>query len=200
MTYIGTVPDDEATGQVAEQYEADRERLGYVANYTRAFSHRPVVYAAWVQLNTSIKAGMDLRRYELATLAAARRLGSSYCCLAHGKVLRDQFLEPSALLEIVRDHRSADLDPGDVAVMDLAAKVAEDATAVTSDDIDRLRAFGLTDGDVLSVILAAAARSFFSKVLDATGTQADAAYRALEPELQEALVVGRPIEGSIRAS
>jgi hypothetical protein len=25
---------------------------------------------------------MDLRRYELATIAAARRLGSSYCMLA----------------------------------------------------------------------------------------------------------------------
>jgi hypothetical protein len=32
---------------------------------------------------------MDLRRYELATLAAARRLRSSYCCLAHGRVLAE---------------------------------------------------------------------------------------------------------------
>jgi hypothetical protein len=39
---------------------------------------------------------MDLRRYELATVAAARRLRSSYCTLAHGPVLIliDKFLEP----------------------------------------------------------------------------------------------------------
>ena len=43
-------------------------------NYERAFQQRPAVYAAWGQLNGAIKAGMDLRRYELATLAAARRL------------------------------------------------------------------------------------------------------------------------------
>ena len=55
-------------------------------NHERAFAERPEVYAAWQQLNGSIKAGMDLRRYELATLAAARRLRSSYCCLAHGSV------------------------------------------------------------------------------------------------------------------
>ena len=42
-------------------------------NYERAFAERPEVYAAWVQLNSAIKAGMDLRRYELATLAAASR-------------------------------------------------------------------------------------------------------------------------------
>ena len=46
------------------------------------------VLEAWQQLNGAIKAGMDLRRYELATLAAAQRLRSSYCCLMHGRVLR----------------------------------------------------------------------------------------------------------------
>jgi hypothetical protein len=53
-------------------------------NYERAFAKRPDVFAAWQQLNGAIKAGMDLRRHELATLAAARRLRSSYCALAHG--------------------------------------------------------------------------------------------------------------------
>ena len=54
-------------------------------NHELAFAERLEVYDAWVQLNGAIKAGMDLRRYELATLAAARRLRSSYCCLAHGR-------------------------------------------------------------------------------------------------------------------
>jgi hypothetical protein len=48
-------------------------------NYERAFTERPEILAAWVQLNTSIKANMDLRRYELATLVAARRLHSGSC-------------------------------------------------------------------------------------------------------------------------
>ena len=84
MTFIETVPPDEATGLVAEQYEADRATRGHVPNFTQAFSLRPEVYAAWRQLNEAIKADMDLRRYELATVAAARRLRSSYCMLAHG--------------------------------------------------------------------------------------------------------------------
>src|SRR6059058_4468351 len=52
-------------------------------NFERAFARRPEVFAAWQQLNGAIKATSDLRRYELATLAAARRLRSSYCWLAH---------------------------------------------------------------------------------------------------------------------
>ena len=80
-------------------------------NYERAFTERPEVYAAWMQLNTAIKAGMDLRRYELATLAAARRLRSSYCCLAHGTVLAEQFGEP--VREIALDHHMAGHRAGD---------------------------------------------------------------------------------------
>jgi uncharacterized peroxidase-related enzyme len=143
---------------------------GQIPNYERLFAHRPEVYAAWQQLNGAIKASMDLRRYELATLAAARRLRSSYCMLAHGSVLIERFVDAETLQRIAHDHRRADLDEVDVAVMDFAEKVVEDATTVTQADVDRLRELGLSDPDVLDVAAAAAAAA-----------------------LQQALTVGRPI-------
>src|SRR6476659_5899084 len=93
-------------------------------NHLAAFATRPGILAAWQQLNGAIKESMDLRRYELATVAAARRLRSSYCMLAHGGVLARDFFEPDDVREIALDHRSAGLEPVDVAVMDLADKVA----------------------------------------------------------------------------
>jgi alkylhydroperoxidase family enzyme len=125
---------------------------------------RPEIYAAWVQLNGSIKATMDPRRYELATLAGARRLRSTYCSMAHGWLI-ESFMEPDQLIAIMADHHVAGPDTVEVAVMDLADKVATDA-----------------------------ARCFFSKALDGLGVQADAKYAALEPRLRAALTVGRPIE------
>jgi uncharacterized peroxidase-related enzyme len=194
MPFIETVPKDQAPPVLAELYEADRAKFGYVPNLTRAFSLRPGVYAAWRELIGAIQAGMELRRYELATVAAARSLRSSYCMLAHGSVLTNRFLEPEALRAIVADHRNSGLDEVDVAVMDLAEKVAGDATSVTQADIDRLREVGLTDPEILDIVLAAAARAFFSKVLDGVGALPDREYEdKLEPELREALTVGRPI-------
>jgi alkylhydroperoxidase family enzyme len=163
-------------------------------NIERAFAERPAVLDAWVQLNTAIKANMDLRRYELATLAAARRLRSSYCCLAHGTVLIEQFDE--RVREIALDHRAAGLDAVDVAVMDLAERVVDDATAIGDAELQPLRDLGLSDTDIMDVVLAAAARCFFSKTLDGMGVLPDATYAALDPELRDALVVGRPIAGS----
>jgi uncharacterized peroxidase-related enzyme len=193
MPYIETVPEERAEGPVRQLYATDREAFGFLPNFARAFSHRPEVYAAWRQLNGAIKAGMDPRRYELATIAAARRLRSSYCMLAHGSVLASDFLEPEEVRAVATDHRSAGLDAVDVAVMDLAEKVADDATTIEAADIDHLRSLGLSDADIEDVVVAAAARCFFSKTLDALGVEPDAKYADLDPGLRDALTVGRPI-------
>jgi alkylhydroperoxidase family enzyme len=161
-------------------------------NYERAFEARPDVYAAWAQLNTAIKANMDLRRYELATLAAAQRLRSSYCSLAHGKVLVERFDAP--VVEIVRDRRSAGLDEVDLAVMALAERVVDDATSIGDADVQPLRDLGLTEAEIMDVVLAAAARCFFSKTLDGLQLQPDAHFNELDADLRDVLVVGRAIE------
>jgi uncharacterized peroxidase-related enzyme len=163
-------------------------------NYERAFAERPDVFAAWGALSASIKANMDPRRYELATFAAARRLRSSYCALAHGMMLAEQFGEPIG--EIARDHRAAGLDDVDIAVMDLAELVVEDAASIGEADLQRLRDLGLSDPEIMDVVLAAAARCLFAKSMDAMGVLPDASFNDLDPELRDVLVVGRPIASS----
>jgi len=160
-------------------------------NSERAFAERPEVYAAWQQLNGAVKAGMDMRRYELATLAAPGRLRSSYCALAHGSVLVERFDEP--VRDIALDRRAAGLSDVDVAVMDLAERVVDDATSIGDADLQRLRELGLSDADIMDVVLAAAARCFFSKTLDALLVRPDAMYAEMDEGLRDVLVVGRPI-------
>ena len=193
MAFIEEATDESATGPAAELLEAERARVGHVPNYVRVFAHRPRVYRAWRELVAAVTENMDERRYELATIAAARRLRSSYCTLAHGKVLADRFLEPSVVRDVVIDRHAAGLDETELAVMDLAEKVVDDATAVIPADVDHLRELGLSDVEILDVVLAAAARCFFSKTLDALCIEADASYSELEPSLRDTLTVGRPI-------
>jgi uncharacterized peroxidase-related enzyme len=196
MAFIDTISPDAADGDVAAMYATDRAAWGFLPNFTRAYSHRPGVYAAWRGLNGSIKANMGERRYEIATLAAARRLRSSYCSLAHGRVLAG-LMPASVVRDIALGQPSEQLDDLDLAVIELADKVATDATSVTQADIERLRGLGLSDAEILDVVLAAAARCFFSKVLDAVGCDPDAAFNELEPELRGALTVGRPIAADV---
>ncbi|HEX9515706.1 MAG TPA: hypothetical protein VF940_05965 [Streptosporangiaceae bacterium] len=124
---------------------------------------RPDLYAAWVQLNSAIRAGTDLRRWELAT---TRRLRSSYCCLAHRTALAERSGGPAAQIAI--DHRAAGPGQTDVVVMDLAEPVTDDATSVTERELQRLRDLGQSQEAIIDVVLAAAARCFFSTTLDAS--------------------------------
>ena len=188
MAFIDTIPTDAAEGDVADMYETDRAGWGFLPNLTRAYSHRPGVYAAWRGLNGAIKANMGERRYEIATLAAARRLRSSYCSLAHGRILA-RHMPASAVSDIALGRPSDGLDDVDRAVIDLADRVAADATTVTQADIDRLRGLGLSDTEILDVVLAAAARCFFSKVLDGLGVAPDREYR----DISEVLSDGVPV-------
>jgi uncharacterized peroxidase-related enzyme len=139
----------------------------------------------------AVKAGMELRRYELATLAAARALKSSYCGLAHGKVLRDRFFDAQTVAAIASDHGSAGLSAQEVAVVNFVGKVAADANSVIEADVAGLRSHGLDDREIFHLILAVRARCFFSTVLSAAGAQPDTQYNeSLDADLRQALSFG----------
>jgi uncharacterized peroxidase-related enzyme len=184
---VSEAPDAESQ----ELFDTDFAQRGYVPNHTRAFASRPGVYRAWRRLVTEVASNMDERRYELATFAAARRLRSSYCMLAHGSLLAQKYFTPDEVVAIARDPAAAGLGDVDRAVVALADAVARDATSVTREDVDRLRAHGLSDAEILDVVLAATVRCFFSKTLDALAIEPDGTYESLEPELHDALAVGR---------
>ena len=172
---ITPVAPEEATGAVRDLYEHDLAAKGFIANYTRLFSLRPDAYRAWRQLIAAIMSAMEPRRYELVTLAAAEALQSRYCVAAHGAILESTFYDRPQLESIARDFRDAGLAPLEVAVMAFAEKIALHAYAVTESDVDELRILGLGDAEILDVALAAAARSFFGKTLDALGCEPDEA-------------------------
>ncbi|MGH8962818.1 MAG: carboxymuconolactone decarboxylase family protein [Jatrophihabitantaceae bacterium] len=192
--FIDPVAEDAATGAVADYYRQQRAVWGFLPNYAGAFSTRPDVAQAWNALNTAIRDGMDRRRFELATIAAARALHSTYCTAAHSKFMRDVCDDEKTLVSIAQDPTGAALSREDRAVYQFAAKVATAAASVDQQDVDELRDSGLSDADVADVVFAASARSFFTCVLDGLGAQLDPeTAESFPPDLLQSMVVGRPI-------
>lgn len=112
--------------------------------------------------------------------------------LAHGAVLRKNFFTAGQLEAIAKDFHHAGLEEKEVVMMEYAQKVVRDAPSTTQDDFDKLRKAGWTDEEILSITLAAAARSFVSKVFDALGAEADPIYKKLDEETHHALIGKRP--------
>jgi uncharacterized peroxidase-related enzyme len=192
--FIDAVDESAATGPVAEYYQQQREAWGFLPNYAPAFSLRPDVAQAWNLLNSTIRGGMDRRRFELATIAAARALRSTYCTVAHSTFLRDVCQDEESLHRIARSPDGADLEPQDHAVYRFAAKVAADASSVEQEDVDQLREVGLSDAEIADVVYAAAARAFFTRVLDGLGAQLDSqTAKTFDQQLIASMIVGRPV-------
>jgi uncharacterized peroxidase-related enzyme len=189
------VPEESAVGvDVADWYQRQRDSWGYLPNYAVAFATRPDVAEAWNTLNSAVRGHMDRRRFELATIAAARAYRSTYCMAAHCKFLRDACDDEPTMRAVAADPSGANLDATDRAVMDFATQVAQDASSVTVADVQRLRDHGLGDPDIVDVVFAAAARAFFTKVLDALGVQADVQLgETFDSEVRQQVTVGRPI-------
>ena len=192
MPFIETESPAEAQGPVRDMYERQQAAFGYVPNYAKVFSHRPELMGRWASLLAGIRHSIEPRRFELVTLAAARALRSSYCSLAHGKALAD-FFTYAELQAIVGDDMRGPLTEGETAMMAFAAKVATDASRVTAGDVAQLKVHGFADEEIFDIVAAAAARSFFTKVLDGLGAEPDAVYQEMDEPLRKALTVGRPI-------
>jgi uncharacterized peroxidase-related enzyme len=191
--FIDVPEPTEVDDSVVDWYEKQRAVWGYLPNYAPAFATRPDVAEAWSRLNLTVRDGMERRRFELATIAAARALGSTYCTAAHSKFMRDVCGDESTMRTIAAGPGDDGLDATDQAVMRFAALVVRDAASIGAEDVQTLRDVGLTDREIADVVFAAAARAFFATVLDALGVQADAQLAdTFDPGLRRQMAVGRP--------
>ena len=186
MSILKTPDEADATGTVAQIYADDRRSQGFVSEHTRLMALNPEAFVAWDTVTAAISAQLGLRRYELVTLAAALGVRSTHCRLAHGQKALEVFSEDQ-LVHIASDYRSAGLPDAEVAMMEFAEKVSTDATSMTDADSIRLRDLGFGDAEIANIAMAAAARNYYSKALQALGAAVDETPE-MSNELRAALV------------
>jgi uncharacterized peroxidase-related enzyme len=195
MPFIATIPASDGDDDVRAMYERQQSHYGYLPNYATVFCHRPEIMRLWAQLQSGIKRHMDKRRFELVTFVAANALRSTLCSLAHGRALTEFFSEED-VQAMARGEAPASLSAAEGAMLAFGRKVARDATSVTAEDIQQLKAHGFSDAEIFDITATAAARAFWTKVIDSLGVEADPPMRAMNNDFAEALTVGRPIDFS----
>jgi uncharacterized peroxidase-related enzyme len=191
MAFIETISASDCSDDVRAMYERQQAHYGYVPGYAKVFCHRPEIMALWAQLQVGIKRHMDKRRFELVTFAAAHALRSTLCSLAHGKALTEFFSEDEVKAIAAGEAPNA-LSAAEAAMLEFSRKVARDASSVTARDVAWLKQQGFSDGEVFDIAATAAARAFWTKLIESLGADADAAFQAMDGSFRQALAVGRP--------
>lgn len=173
MSYIKTIPVEQATGAVHDMYQHQESHWSYVPNYAKSFSHRPEVMARWGRLLAEIRRPLDDYRFELATFTAAVLLKHTSCSLAHGGKLAEM-IGNDAVIAIANGMEATVLPAVDAAIVRFARDIAHDASKVTGTQVDELRTrYDLSEAEIFDIAAAASARCFFTKVLDAVGSEPD---------------------------
>jgi uncharacterized peroxidase-related enzyme len=184
---VSTPEADGATGHVADMYDGDLRTDGFIFTHTRAMAVNPEAHQAFEDLIRAVVPSIGVRTYELATLGAARAVGSEHCLLAHGrKSLRGSLLDEHQLASLALKGANADLAEADLAVVAYAEKLSTDAASMTDADAQRLRAVGFSDRQIVDITLAAAARNYYSRALQALAVPVDDV-PGLSPQLAAAL-------------
>jgi len=193
MAFINTIPASEAAGAVRDMYRQEEEDWGYVPSYATVFCYRPEVMERWGRLLAEIRRPVDQYRGELVTFVTALTLKHSPCSLAHGNQLAGMIGAENVVA--IADEREAEvLSAADTAIVRFARTIARDASRVTAAQVDELRVVhGLGDDEIFDIAAIAASRSFFTKILDALGAEADKGFMSIDAELRNRLTVGRPI-------
>ena len=186
MSIIHTIPEDQATGEVAAFYASERESHGYVPAHSLVMALNPAAEQGFEAITRSLAKRLGVRNYRLVTLAAAEALKSGSCLLAHGNMARS-LMDDEQLIAVATDYHEAGLSDAEVAMMDFAVKVCGDSSAMTDADALVLRGHGFTDEQIVDIALAAAVRNYYSRALHALGVEVDVP-PTLPVEVREALL------------
>lgn len=193
MAFIDILPTSGISDEVRAMYARQEAHWGFVPNYAKVFCHRPEIMGLWAQLQVGIKRHMTKRRFELITFVAATALRSTLCSLAHGRALME-FIPEEDVLAIARGEAPSSISAAEAAMVAFARKVAFDASSVNASDVAELKRHGFTDGEVFDISAAAAARAFWTKLVESLGVEPEPPFRAMSSTFTNALAVGRPLD------
>ncbi|MDA1215453.1 MAG: hypothetical protein O2812_01085 [Chloroflexi bacterium] len=86
--------------------------------------------------------------------------------MAHGGFLRQHSEDPELASHIMHDYKTAGLDPETGAMLDYAAKLTRAPGDMEKADVERLRDVGLSDEQILSVLLVTCTFNFMTRLAD----------------------------------
>ena len=190
--YIKTIEPDEATGEIADLYNAEIASMGRVMEATQCWSARPDIIVPVERLLHQLRDNFSLGlvNFRLITFIAAKYVPSSYCSHVYFKSLSGAIGREQALA-IQADYRNAGLSEQQVAMLAYAEQITRDASRIGPADIDRLRAVGFTDLHIADIALAASYRNFMSRYFDAVGATVEPEFLDSDPAVRAQMSVGK---------
>jgi uncharacterized peroxidase-related enzyme len=159
------LPDD-----IRERIGAVQEKSGFVPNVFLALARRPDEFRAFFAYHDALMekpGGLSKAEREMIVVATSGLNQCQYCVVAHGAILRIRAKNPFVADQVAINHRKADLEPRQKAMLDFAVKVAERSHAIDDKDYAELKSHGFSDDDAWDIAAIAAMFAMSNRLANA---------------------------------
>lgn len=159
------------TGAARPLLDAVQAKLGAVPNMFRVLGNAPVALRGFLGLNAALAEGeLTAGQREQIALAVAESNRCAYCLSAHSFLARKVGLQAD---DLDAARRASASDTRTDALLKLARAIVETRGAVASADLDRARAAGVTDAEVVETLANVALNVFSNYLNRLAGTAID---------------------------
>ena len=165
-----TIQDAPAASQPL--LEAVNKQLGVVPNLFRMISNSPSALAGYLELSGNLSKGLlPAAVREAIALAIAELNQCSYCLSAHSYLAANLVKVSEA--EIQANRRGLSSNAKTQAILDFATAVALDRGRVAESSLNKVKAAGVTDAEIVEIILHVALNIFTNYLNNAGKTAVD---------------------------
>ncbi len=155
---------------IRERIAAMQEKSGFVPNVFLALARRPDEFRAFFAYHDALMeklGGLSKAEREMIVVATSGLNQCQYCVVAHGAILRIRAKNPLIADQVEINHRKADLEPRQKAMLDFAVKVAERSHAIDDADYEELKSHGFSDDDAWDIAAIAAMFAMSNRLANA---------------------------------
>ncbi len=146
---INDLPED-----IKEKVLAVQEKAGFVPNVFLVLAHRPDELRAFFAYHDALmekESGLTKADKEMIIVATSNDNSCQYCVVAHGAILRIRAKNSLIADQVAVNYRKADITPKQMAMLDFAMKVSNDAKSICDEDFQTLRNHGFSDEDIWDI-------------------------------------------------
>lgn len=183
------VPDNEQMpDDVRQKIEQVTEKSGFTPNVFKVLSYRPEEFRAFFAYHDALMerdGGLSKGEREMIVVVTSAMNSCLYCVIAHGAILRIRERNPRLAEQLAIDYTRADITARQMAMLDFASLVADQASEVTDEDLDDLREYGFSTDDIWDIGAIAAFFALSNRMAGLTDMLPNDEFYALGRDLKE---------------
>lgn len=170
--WISSVPYEDAEGELKASYDRQANRLGEPTEVTLAGSLYPPLVETRLNLYATTErcpSRLTPHQRNLISFVTSALNGTDHCMSQVTIKLRETGLDNEQILALIQDPLSVHLPLADAELVRYTVKLTRSPSSVSEEDIERLRAAGFDDLDILDANSQCAHLNYVNRVASGLG-------------------------------